>query len=77
MLASPLDGKILGVAVVGANASDLIHTPLAAMAFNATVFDYLKIPHLHPTMAEIFTYPAEELAESIAAAAAQPLAIAL
>jgi pyruvate/2-oxoglutarate dehydrogenase complex dihydrolipoamide dehydrogenase (E3) component len=76
MLASPLDGKILGVAIVGANASDLIHLPLAAMAFNATVFDYLKIPHLHPTMAEIFTYPAEELAESIAAAV-PPLAIAL
>lgn len=76
MLASPLDGKILGVAIVGANASDLIHIPLAAMTFNATVFDYLKIPHLHPTLAEILTYPAEELAGSIAAAVAPPLAIA-
>jgi hypothetical protein len=28
----------------------------------------VKIPHLHPTMAEIWTYPAEELAEAIAAA---------
>ncbi len=74
MLASPLDGKILGVAIVGANASDLIHVPLTAMAFGATVFDYLKVPHLHPTMAEILTYPAEELAETIAAAA--PLAVA-
>jgi pyruvate/2-oxoglutarate dehydrogenase complex dihydrolipoamide dehydrogenase (E3) component len=74
MLASPLDGKILGVAILGAGASDLIHIPLAAMAFNATVFDYVKIPHLHPTMAEILTYPAEELAETIAAA--PPLAIA-
>jgi pyruvate/2-oxoglutarate dehydrogenase complex dihydrolipoamide dehydrogenase (E3) component len=67
MLASPLDGKILGVAILGAHASDLIHIPLAAMAFNATVFDYVKIPHLHPTMAEILTYPAEELAETIGA----------
>jgi pyruvate/2-oxoglutarate dehydrogenase complex dihydrolipoamide dehydrogenase (E3) component len=74
MLASPLDGKILGVGILGAGASDLIHIPLAAMAFNATVFDYVKIPHLHPTMAEILTYPAEELAETIAAA--PPLAIA-
>lgn len=65
MLASPIDGKILGVAILGANASDLIHIPLAAMAFNATVFDYVKIPHLHPTLAEILTYPAEELAETI------------
>ena len=44
------------------------------MAFHATVFDYLKIPHLHPTLAEILTYPAEELAETISAA--PPLAIA-
>jgi pyruvate/2-oxoglutarate dehydrogenase complex dihydrolipoamide dehydrogenase (E3) component len=74
MLASPLDGKILGVAILGAHASELIHIPLAAMAFHATVFDYLKIPHLHPTLAEILTYPAEELAETISAA--PPLAIA-
>jgi len=74
MLASPLDGKILGVAILGSNASDLIHIAIAAMAFKATVFDYLKIPHLHPTLAEILTYPAEELAETIAAA--PPLAIA-
>ena len=44
------------------------------MAFGATVFDYVKIPHLHPTLAEILTYPAEELAETIAAA--EPLALA-
>jgi pyruvate/2-oxoglutarate dehydrogenase complex dihydrolipoamide dehydrogenase (E3) component len=74
MLASPLDGRILGVAIVGAHASDLIHIPLAAMAFKATVSDYLKIPHLHPTMAEILTYPAEELAETIAAGPALAIA---
>ncbi|MGD0472020.1 MAG: FAD-dependent oxidoreductase [Candidatus Velthaea sp.] len=74
MLAAPLDGKILGVAILGAHASDLIHIPLAAMAFNATVFDYLKIPHLHPTMAEILTYPAEELAETVGAASALAVA---
>jgi pyruvate/2-oxoglutarate dehydrogenase complex dihydrolipoamide dehydrogenase (E3) component len=74
MLASPIDGKILGVSILGSNASDLIHIPIAAMAFNATVFDYMKIPHLHPTMAEILTYPAEELAEEIKAK--PPLAIA-
>jgi len=74
MLASPTDGKILGVAILGSGASDLIHIPIAAMAFNATVFDYMKIPHLHPTMAEILTYPAEELAEEIKTK--PPLAIA-
>ncbi len=76
MLASPLDGKILGVAIVGANASDLIHVPITAMAFGSTVFDYVKIPHLHPTMAEILTYPAEELSEMIGASPAISLAVA-
>ncbi|GAC1540690.1 MAG: mercuric reductase [Candidatus Velthaea sp.] len=74
MLASPIDGKILGVQILGSHASDLIHVPIAAMAFNSTVFDYVKIPHLHPTMAEILTYPAEELAEEIKSQ--PPLAIA-
>ena len=77
MLASPSDGRILGVAILGSGASDMIHTPIAAMAFNATVYDYLKIPHLHPTMAEILTYPAEELIAAIEAAKREPsLAIA-
>jgi pyruvate/2-oxoglutarate dehydrogenase complex dihydrolipoamide dehydrogenase (E3) component len=76
MLASPDDGKILGVAILGQNASDLIHTPMAAMAFGATVFDYMKIPHLHPTMAEILTYPPEEIADEIIARRNQPAAVA-
>jgi hypothetical protein len=37
------------------------------------VFDFVKIPHLHPTMAEIWTYPAEELVEKIVAE--RPLAL--
>ncbi len=62
MLASPDDGKILGAAIVGAEASDLIHETIVAMHFGATVYDFVKIPHLHPTLAEILTYPAEEIA---------------
>jgi len=61
MLASPDDGKILGAAIVGAEASDLIHEMIVAMHFDATVHDFVKIPHLHPTLAEILTYPAEEI----------------
>ena len=30
---------------------------IVAMNYGATVYDFLKIPHLHPTMAEIWTYP--------------------
>jgi pyruvate/2-oxoglutarate dehydrogenase complex dihydrolipoamide dehydrogenase (E3) component len=74
MMASPVDGKILGAAIVGANASDLIHEVIVAMHFNANVFEFMAIPHLHPTMAEILTYPAEEIAEKITAT--RPLAAA-
>jgi pyruvate/2-oxoglutarate dehydrogenase complex dihydrolipoamide dehydrogenase (E3) component len=65
MMASPEDGKILGAAIVGPNASDLIHEIIVAMNYGATVQDFMRIPHLHPTLAEIWTYPAEECAEKI------------
>ena len=65
MLADPQDGTILGVQILGAEASDLIHEAIVALHFNATVFDFVRIPHLHPTLAEILTYPAEELVVKI------------
>ena len=66
MMASPVDGKILGAAIVGPEASDLIHEVIVAMFYRATVQDFVKIPHLHPTLAEILTYPAEDIVEQIA-----------
>jgi pyruvate/2-oxoglutarate dehydrogenase complex dihydrolipoamide dehydrogenase (E3) component len=67
ILADPEDGKILGAAIVGAHASDLIHEMIVAQHFGATVYDFVKIPHLHPTMAEILTYPAEEIVDQLQA----------
>ena len=67
MMASPDDGKILGCTILGPAASDLIHEMIVAMHYHATVFEFMRIPHLHPTMAEILTYPAEEIAEKIVA----------
>ena len=63
MLAAPSDGRILGAAILGPDASDLIEPLVVAMAFGATVEQYAKIPHLHPTLVEILTYPAEEIAD--------------
>lgn len=74
MMAAPADGRILGAVILGPEGSDLIHELIVALYYNATVFDFVKIPHLHPTLAEIWTYPAEELVEKIVAA--RPLAIA-
>jgi len=72
MLADPRDGRILGAAMLGAHASDMIHEVIVAMYYKSTVFEFMKIPHLHPTMAEIWTYPAEELAEMVAARQTRP-----
>ncbi len=74
MMADPVDGRILGAAVLGQNGSDLIHEMIVALFYRSTVFDFVKIPHLHPTLAEIWTYPAEELVEKILAE--RPLAVA-
>ncbi|MEA2721414.1 MAG: hypothetical protein QOJ39_3278, partial [Candidatus Eremiobacteraeota bacterium] len=67
MMASPKDGRILGAAILGPDASDLIEPLIVAMAYGATVQDYARIPHLHPTLVEILTYPAEEIAEKLRA----------
>lgn len=67
MLAAADTGRILGASILGSHGSDLIHEVIVAMNYKATVFEFMKIPHLHPTMAEIWTYPAEEIAEKMSA----------
>jgi pyruvate/2-oxoglutarate dehydrogenase complex dihydrolipoamide dehydrogenase (E3) component len=74
MMADPSDGRILGAAILGPDGSDLIHEIIVALYYRSTVFDFVKIPHLHPTLAEIWTYPAEELVDKILAE--RPLAVA-
>lgn len=66
VLAEPRRGRILGVEIVGPDAGELIHAFTGPMAMRATVHDLLRAPWYHPTLAEIVTYPLEEIAESIA-----------
>jgi pyruvate/2-oxoglutarate dehydrogenase complex dihydrolipoamide dehydrogenase (E3) component len=35
------------------------------MAFHATAAQLADIPHYHPTLSEIWTYPAEEIAGKV------------
>ena len=65
LICTPDSGEIIGGQVVGPEASELIHEIIAVMYFRGTVFDVAKIPHYHPTLSEIWTYPAEDLAERI------------
>jgi pyruvate/2-oxoglutarate dehydrogenase complex dihydrolipoamide dehydrogenase (E3) component len=65
LLADPRSGEIIGGACVGPVGGELIHEIVAAMARRMTVRELAVLPHYHPTLAEIWTYPAEELADRI------------
>ena len=65
LLADPKSGEILGGACVGPSGGELIHEIVIAMARRMTVHELAATPHYHPTLAEIWTYPAEELAGRI------------
>jgi pyruvate/2-oxoglutarate dehydrogenase complex dihydrolipoamide dehydrogenase (E3) component len=62
LMAAEEGGEILGAAVVGPHAAELIHEIVVAMRFRATAKQLAETPHYHPTLSEIWTYPAEELA---------------
>ena len=62
LIAAPGTGEILGGACVGPHAADIIHEIVVAMRFHATAAQLASTPHYHPTLSEIWTYPAEELA---------------
>jgi pyruvate/2-oxoglutarate dehydrogenase complex dihydrolipoamide dehydrogenase (E3) component len=65
LLTDPQSGEILGDACVGPVGGELIHEIVAALAKRMTVHELAALPHYHPTLAEIWTYRAEALAERI------------
>jgi len=65
VIAEPKRGRILGAEIVGPQAGELIHIFSGPLAMKATVFDLLRAPWYHPTLAEILTYPLEEIADQI------------
>jgi dihydrolipoamide dehydrogenase len=65
LLADSKSGEILGGTCVGPMGGELIHEIVTAMAGRMTIQELAAMPHYHPTLAEIWTYPAEELATQI------------
>ena len=65
LLADPESGEILGGSCVGPMGGELIHEIIAAMRGRMTAHELAAMPHYHPTLAEIWTYPAAELAGRI------------
>lgn len=65
MLADPRTGEILGTTIVGPQGAELIHEMACAITLRATVESFLQVPHIHPTLAEILTYPAEDILDQM------------
>lgn len=65
VIAAQKTGRILGAEIVGPQAGELIHIFSGPLAMKATVFDLLRAPWYHPTLAEILTYPLEEIADQL------------
>ena len=65
MIADQSTGEILGGSCVGPHATELIHEVVIAMHYRSCVQDFMSIPHYHPTLSEIWTYPAEDCADQI------------
>jgi len=66
LIAEKTRGEIIGAEIIGPHASDLIHELIAVMYYRGTAKELATMPHYHPTLAEIVTYPAEEIADMIA-----------
>jgi len=56
------EDRIRGVAVVGNDAIDIIGEAIALIDRGATARDAADMPHLHPTMSEIFGRVADDFA---------------
>jgi pyruvate/2-oxoglutarate dehydrogenase complex dihydrolipoamide dehydrogenase (E3) component len=61
VLAEAQSGRLLGAEIVGKDAGELIHCFTTPVSMRAKVADMLHAPWYHPTLAEIVTYPLEEL----------------
>jgi pyruvate/2-oxoglutarate dehydrogenase complex dihydrolipoamide dehydrogenase (E3) component len=72
VLAEPRRGRILGAEIVGKDAGELIHCFTTAITLRATVHDMLRSPWYHPTLAEIVTYPLEDIADRVGPVSKHP-----
>jgi pyruvate/2-oxoglutarate dehydrogenase complex dihydrolipoamide dehydrogenase (E3) component len=65
LIAEKTRGEIIGAEIIGPHAADLIHEQIAVMRYRGTAAELAAMPHYHPTLAEIITYPAEEIAARV------------
>jgi pyruvate/2-oxoglutarate dehydrogenase complex dihydrolipoamide dehydrogenase (E3) component len=61
LLAEHGSGRLLGAAAVGPRVAELIHEMVAVLYYRGTMQDVVAMPHYHPTLSEVWTFPAQEL----------------
>jgi mercuric reductase len=52
MVADSETGEVLGVTMLGASASEVIHEAAMALRFRAKLQDFIDLVHVYPSMAE-------------------------
>ncbi len=65
LLAERGSGQLVGAAAVGRTATEMIHLPLALIYSRAAAHDLLRMPLYHPTMSEVWSYPAEHIKKGL------------
>ncbi len=63
-------GKLLGAEIVSKDAGELIHALSVAVSHGLTAESLLQTHWYHPTLAEIISYPLEDIVDELAEAAA-------
>jgi len=58
-------GLVLGAECVSKDAGELIHAMAVAVTLKANVRDLLKVHWYHPTLAEIWSYPIEDIVDEL------------
>lgn len=58
-------GRMLGAEIVSKDAGELIHALSVAVSNNLTASDLLKTHWYHPTLAEIISYPLEDIVDEL------------
>jgi pyruvate/2-oxoglutarate dehydrogenase complex dihydrolipoamide dehydrogenase (E3) component len=58
-------GIVLGAECVSKDAGELIHAMAVAVSLKANVRDLLKVHWYHPTLAEIWSYPLEDILDEL------------
>jgi pyruvate/2-oxoglutarate dehydrogenase complex dihydrolipoamide dehydrogenase (E3) component len=58
------NGKVRGVAIIGADALELVNEAVLIIARGMTAEEVASVPHLHPTIGEIYVRVAEDVQQS-------------